>query len=313
MKFRCATRGSKLALVQSIMVKEALGKLADCPSVEIVTVTTIGDRKQGTVLAALSDKRDWIHDLELAVLNGDAEFAVHSGKDVPAEVSPETLLLPVLSRGDPSDTFIGRFDKRLGRRIRFSEVREGGTVGTASLRRRAQLLMLRPDLQISPHRGNVPTRIEKLDKSEELEGIVLASAGIGRLGLSVENSPFQCQEIMPAINQGLLVAQVRKDRHDILRFIRSLVEPQALAEFEAERACVQLLEADCNSAVSIFAQADEKTVNLQARVMMPDGSACIAKGGSTCSELSGQLGTEIANALIASGAKEILTHSRRPG
>jgi porphobilinogen deaminase len=166
MKFRLGSRGSALALAQVELIQKAFHEKFPEDELELVIVKTTGDKKQGTPQASISDKREWIHELELGVVEGTIDLALHSGKDVPCEIHEATCLQPVLPRATATDLFIGKNEK--GRRIRFEELPNGARVGTASLRRTAQLLRLRPDLEVVELRGNVPTRLRKLDEGQRM-------------------------------------------------------------------------------------------------------------------------------------------------
>jgi len=310
MHIRIGTRGSKLAITQTGLVAEALRALSH--TVELIEIKTLGDKKQGTPDAAFGDKRDWIHELELAVLDRSVDLAVHSGKDVPALIAAETVLLPILHREDPRDVFVGRKNGDGDRRLRFAEIPANGVVGTASLRRRAQTLTMRPDLTLRDHRGNVPTRLQKLDNSTDLSGIILAAAGIHRLGLvGIDEEPLDPAHFVPAINQGILTVQVRRDNTELLQSLFALQDAATVCAFEAERGCVELLDADCNSAVSVFAEVGADTVTLHARVMLPDGSKALALDQSAPTSAARLLGRTVGEALIARGANEILAESRK--
>ncbi|MFM1847224.1 MAG: porphobilinogen deaminase [Pseudomonadota bacterium] len=310
MHIKVGTRGSKLALTQTGLVADALR--ARGHTVELIEIKTLGDKKQGTPDAAKGDKRDWIHELEVAVLNRSIDLAVHSGKDVPALLAPETELLPILRREDPRDVFIGRKLPTGDSRLRFEAIPNSGVVGTASLRRRAQLLTLRPDASVRDHRGNVPTRLQKLDDSTDLAGIILAAAGLQRLGINdIDAEPLDPAVFVPAINQGILTVQIHREALLLRSEIARLQESATVAEFHAERGCVELLDADCNSAVSIFAEAHHDTVTLHARVMLPDGSKRIAIDQTAPIVGAAALGRAVGESLIAQGANEILSESRR--
>lgn len=311
MRLRLGTRGSKLAISQTTLVANALQARNPDLDLEIVTIKTLGDRKQGTVQASHSDKKDWIYDLELAILEGRIDFAAHSGKDVPSDIEPGTVLRPVLERGNPFDAFIGRKDHELGRRIRFAEVPESGTVGTASLRRQAQLLTLRPDLSIVEHRGNVPTRLAKLDQNPDLDGIVLACAGLERLGLSdVGLEPFAPTDLMPAMNQGTLVIQCKSGRSDLEALLDSVTDPHVLAVWRAERAVAEVLEGDCKSAISIYGEVRDQSLALSARVMMPDASEMVEDCTFGQLEVAQELGIALGKRLIERGAEKIIAATR---
>jgi hydroxymethylbilane synthase len=312
MKLKLGARISKLALTQAGLVADALTRVHSSLEVEVVQISTRGDMKQDTPQAASGDKRDWIHEIELALVRGAVDFAVHSGKDMPALFSEETELLPVLKRENPCDLFLGKRDAAAGQRLRFAALPGRAVVGCASLRRRAQLLRLKPGLQFVDHRGNVPTRIERLDQSETLSGIVLAAAGVHRLGLKdMQPEDFSTAQVLPAMNQGILTAQVRRDRPDVRELLSSLEEPGTRACFEAERACVNVLNADCHSSVAIFAQTFGRRVRLVARVLSVDGAECVEVIEQGRLEDAGQIGKAAAAGLLNRGAARLILEASR--
>lgn len=310
MLLKLGTRGSQLALAQSHMVKQALLATKQDLTVDLIKIKTLGDSKQGTSAASQSDKRDWIQELECAIVNNEIDFAVHSGKDIPAKIHDDTLLLPVLKRASAYDAFIGQQNKESLRRIRFADLPTGATIGTASLRRKAELLKHRPDLKIVEHRGNVTTRIEKLDQSQTLFGIILACAGLERLqmnDLDYETLPEAI--MMPAVHQGTLVVQFHKNNKALHEKLSTLVDPQLLSAWRAERAVAEILEGDCKSAISIFATTNSDTVHLRAQVMLPDGQQYIAHQASDKLDNATALGISLGQHLIDMGASKIIAAS----
>ncbi len=309
MKVRIGTRGSKLALAQTEMVAKAIKEKNPSIAIEIIDIKTIGDRKQGTPQASFGDKKDWVYDLELALLSNSIDLAVHSGKDVPPNIERGTAVAPVLKRADPRDAFIGKLQGNT--RLSFSQLPRGAVIGTASLRRKASLLRLRPDLKIVEHRGNITTRISKLDQSDELSGIVLACAGLERIGMEIEYSKFPCSEFMPALNQGTLVAQFLETRDDINSLIKTLSDPDTLVAFQAERACAEILEGDCHSAVSIFAELRNGTLSLSCRVMTHDGTKSVEILLKDQPDNAILLGKKVGESAISKGAKEIIAQCKK--
>jgi len=303
---RIGTRGSELALKQSALLAEALKSAAPEHDVEIITIQTLGDRKQGTALAGVSDKKEWVIDLELALLENRIDLAIHSGKDVPAELEPGTTLLPVLKRENPFDVFIGK--KSSGeQRLSLADLENGATVGTASLRRKSALLNLRPDLKIIDHRGNVPTRIKKLDQSSELSGIVLAAAGILRLGIrDLQYEVLSLAQMIPGVNQGILAAQFRAQDADVRSLLEGISDTATTAAFVAERRCVELLEGDCNSAVGIFAQVKNDKLELSTIVYDQQHGKHIEKTEVGSKDAPEHLGAAVAQELLSMGARELL-------
>jgi hydroxymethylbilane synthase len=311
MNIRCGTRGSQLALAQTQMVIDALENAHKTLQVERHEVKTLGDRKQGTPQASHSDKKDWIYDLELALLHNDIDFAVHSSKDIPYEIEAGTALLPVLARANPFDAFVGRKISGDTKRLQFADLPQGAKVGTASLRRKAFLLKMRPDIIVVEHRGNVPTRVQKMDDSPDIMGIILASAGLQRLqipGLHYESFPSQI--MLPALNQGTLAVQFRENDDAMREMLQSIVDTATYATWLAERTVAEILEGDCKSAIGIYAECVDNKLLLSASVMLPDGSEFVsAKDTSTLAEAQ-TLGVSVGNRLLELGAKKIIDKSR---
>lgn len=309
MKFKLGTRGSQLALCQADMVKTAIeARIPDC-EIEIVVIKTEGDRKQGTASASQSDKKDWVYELELAILEHDIDFAIHSGKDIPYEIEPGTQLTAVLPRANPLDAFIGRRVNQS--RLAFTDLPPGAKVGTASLRRRAQLLRYRPDLIVVEYRGNVPTRMKKLAESEDIMGTILACAGLERLAIDpMEYEIFQEDLMMPAMNQGILVTQFRENHRHIIDCLAPIVDDTTFHRWQAERMVAEVLEGDCKSAISIYAQYQDQQLILSSRVMLPDGTQCLEVTDSASLTESKALGLKVGNQLLADGAAAILETAR---
>lgn len=313
MDYKIGTRGSGLALAQIELVKTALSKSCPEHSFEGVVIKTSGDRKQGTAQAGNGDKRDWMHDLELAVLSGEIDFTIHCGKDIPAVYSEETALATVLERPHPLDVFIGKFQSN-GSRLRFSELPTGASVGTASLRRGAQLLRYRSDLRICEHRGNINTRLRKLDESNSLSGIILAEAGVRRLSdfKDLEFEALPPEIVLPAVNQGTLVGQFLSDRSDI-RSILSTIQVLEVEEiFQAERACVEALDGDCHSAVGIYGVLrGESDITLTGRVLSVDGTNCLEETITGTRSDARSLGIALGDSLLQGGAHDLLCEASR--
>lgn len=305
-KIVIGTRGSELALAQTEMVKSALLGANPGLAVDVKVIKTEGDRKQGTPFAAQSDKKDWIVDLERALIQREIDLAVHSGKDVPGEIQAGTHIRSILRRANPRDVFIGKLIEE-GKRLLFKDLPPQAVVGTASLRRRAALLAYRPDLELRDHRGNVPTRIQKLDRSSDLSGIVLAAAGLERLGLlDVGCEVLEDAVMLPAMNQGALIAQVRTDDEVINGLIDPIVDSRTAAEFAAERAVADVLGGDCHSAISIFAEVRQDVISVEARVYSTDASQVMQYKVEGPCEKAPELGAIVGRELLARGAAAIL-------
>jgi hydroxymethylbilane synthase len=283
---RIATRGSKLALAQAGQVAEMLG------GAELVEVGSDG---------GADDKARFVRGVEGALLSGEAEIGVHSAKDLPAELTEGLMLAAVPKREDPRDAWVG-----VGSSL--DQVPQGAKVGTASLRRQAQLLAVRPDLEVSELRGNVDTRLRKLAEGE-LDAIVLAVAGLRRLGRADEIAfPIPEDTMTPAAGQGSLVLQIRGEDEEALAAVEGLIDPFALRELTAERTVVALLGATCNSPLGVHAKVDVDSgqVGIDAFVGLPDGSEWLRdtiQGDSTEPTL---LGAELAKRLLDTGARDLL-------
>lgn len=247
----------------------------------------------------IGDKSRFVRGVERALLDGDADVGVHSAKDLPGELPDGLTIGAVPAREEPADAWIGAGGS-------LDEVPEGAKVGTASLRRRAQLLAARPDLDVRELHGNVDTRLRKLAEGE-LEAIVLAVAGLRRLGRESEISfPVPAESMVPAAGQGALVLQIRDGDEKAAAAVAPLGDETALRELTAERAVVSLLDATCATPIGIRAKVDGEQMRMDAFVGLPDGSEWIrdrVKGPATEPAL---LGAELAQRLLATGARDVL-------
>lgn len=247
------------------------------------------------------DKARFVRGVERALLDGEAEIGVHSAKDLPAELTEGLMLAAVPTREDPRDAWIG-----VGASL--DDVPEGAKVGTASLRRQAQLLATRPDLELSELHGNVDTRLRKLAEGE-LDAIVLAVAGLRRLGRQDEIAFAIPEESMtPAAGQGSLLLQIRAEDEEALRAVDPTVDEAALRELTAERTVIALLGATCASPIGVHGRVDAQhdRMRLDAFVGLPDGSEWIRDQVEGDSTEPTTLGAELAKRLLGAGAREIL-------
>jgi hydroxymethylbilane synthase len=283
---RIATRGSALALAQAGQVGEMLG------GAELVEVSSDGE---------LGDKARFVRGVERALLQGEADLGVHSAKDLPAELTEGLTLAAVPPREDPHDAWVG-----VGSSL--DDVPEGAKVGTASLRRQAQLLAARPDLKVGELHGNVDTRLRKLADGE-VDAIVLAVAGLRRLGRAEEIAfSIPAEAMTPAGGQGALLLQVRSDDEAALGAVEGLVDGAALREVTAERTVVALLQATCNSPLGVHAAVDlgSGQMRIEAFVGLPDGSEWLRDRIEGDSSEPTLLGAELAKRLVDTGARDLL-------
>lgn len=261
---RLGTRGSPLALIQARKIAAALEVAERWPAghVEIVPVTTSGDRIADRPLADAGGKALWTKELDSALLGGDIDFAVHSMKDVEVERPKTIRLVAIRPRTHVADKLIGADS--------VADLKQDAVVGTSSPRRAAQLLAARPDLKIVSLRGNVDTRLKKLEAGE-VNATVLSSAGLHRLGLDDIGTEIPFDIMLPAPGQGALGIECRADDADCLQLLKLLDDSKARAEVEAERAFARALGGSCYSPVAAHAEVDHRQVHLVAEILSPDG------------------------------------------
>ena len=296
---RLGTRGSALALAQSGMVARALEDAAPGLKVELVEIRTSGDEGTRTAASSVGDKSRFVKEIEEALLAGDVDLAVHSAKDVPGVLPDGLAIVGVPPREDARDSLCG------GARS-LDDLPEGASVGTSSLRRRAQLLAARPDLEVSDLRGNVDTRLRKLASGSH-DAVVLATAGLRRLGRS-EGFPLPVGLMTPAPGQGCLALEARRDDLEVAEIAGLLTDREALIRLTAERAVVEHLEATCHTPVGAYAElrAGGAELELAAFVGAADGSSWIRDALAGSAEEPGALGREVGERLLAAGAAEVL-------
>ena len=248
-KLRVATRKSALAMAQTTMVAEAIVKANPGTSYELVSMTTEGDRRLDKSLASFGGKGVFIKELEVALLEGRADIAVHSLKDMPAEVLPEFKLAAVLHREDPRDAFIARGGVD---GCKFMELPAGARIGTGSIRRVVQLKALRPDLEYVSIRGNIQTRLSKL---AELDGVILAAAGLKRMGLADQVTEyFSTEQMLPASGQGILAIETLNAKQSLDAHLARVNDAETYCIAVAEMAYLKALNAGCQFPVASFAE-----------------------------------------------------------
>jgi hydroxymethylbilane synthase len=299
-KIRIATRESPLALWQAEYVSSALRTHHPELQVELVPMTTKGDQILDSPLAKVGGKGLFVKELERAMLADKADIAVHSMKDVPMEF-PEGLGLAVIcEREDPSDAFVSNHHASL------EALPEGSIVGTSSFRRQCQLKQSRPDLDIRDLRGNVGTRLAKLDAGD-YDAIILASAGLIRLALKErirERLPFDVS--LPAGGQGAVGIESRSEDLETLRLLQCLHHSETAARVTAERAVVNRLQGGCQVPIAAFAELSGETLNLSALVGSLDGQTVYRSERSAPVQEAEQLGVRVADELLQQGAAAIL-------
>jgi hydroxymethylbilane synthase len=300
MFLRIGTRGSKLALAQSEWVQAKIEAEHPRARVELVKIKTKGDRVLHSPLSRIGGKGLFVKELEDALLGGEVDLAVHSLKDVPAELPKELELAVYPKREDPRDAFVSVKYKSIG------ELPRGAIVGTSSLRRSAQLLHLRPDLRVIPLRGNVDTRLRKME-SGDLQAIILAAAGLRRLGLNERMTALLSPEqFLPAVGQGVLGLELRKKDRNLKEFLKFLDHEETERTARAERAFLARLGGGCQVPLAGYAMLKGNRLHLEGMVAEPDGTMAMRKRLSGAKERPEELGKSLAEDLLAAGADRIL-------
>jgi hydroxymethylbilane synthase len=287
---RLGTRGSSLALAQAQLVADALG------GAEVVPISST-DGEPG-------DKERFVRGVDRAVLAGEVDLGIHSAKDLPGARREELRLVGVPPREDPRDAYVGSARS-------LDEVAEGARIGTASLRRRSQLLALRPDLDVVELHGNVDTRLRKLADGD-YDGAVLAAAGLRRLGREAQIAfRFEVDAITPAPGQGALALEGRREDADAAAAAARISDHDALIELTAERAVVAAIEATCYTPVGICARLAEGKLELRGYAGLPDGSEWVRDRVAGDPEQPAAVGEALAQRMLAAGARDILTRAGR--
>ena len=284
---RLGTRGSALALAQAELVSALLDD-----EVELVPIATSGDKPDRG-----RDKAAFVKEIEEAMLEGRVDLAVHSAKDVPSELPDGLAIVGVPERADPRDALCGAAD--------LDDLPQGAAVGTGSLRRRAQLLALRPDLDVQPLRGNVDTRLGRL-AGGDFDALVLAAAGLARLGRQGEGTPLAPEQLVPAPGQGCLALEARADDERAVEAAAAVTDRGALTCLTAERAVVDALDATCRTPMGAHAEARDGALWLSAFVGLPDGSLWVRDELDGDEREPAELGQQVAARLLAAGAGEVL-------
>lgn len=300
-RFRLGTRGSALALAQAKLVAKALG------GAEIVPIKT-GQHQTGSADARRrisgGDKARFVREIERAVLDGEVDIGVHSAKDLPTE-RPEGLdIAGVLAREDPRDAFIGHVTS-------LGEAAEGARIGTSSLRRRSQILALRPDLEVVDLHGNVDTRLERFEAGD-FDGLVLAAAGLRRLNRAEEMIPIEVEELVPAPGQGTIVIEAPHSNDMAVAAVESITDRGALGTLSAERALVAELDASCNTPLGALATLEHgDQMLLRAFCGLPDGSEWIRDEIAMDASHPEEIGRTLAARLKVAGADDLLARAEQ--
>jgi hydroxymethylbilane synthase len=321
-RLRIATRKSQLALWQAEHVSALLRAAHPGLEIDLVPLLTQGDRIQDRTLAAIGGKGLFIKELEVALEDLRADIAVHSMKDVPADIPHGLTIGAVLKRADPRDALVTTSGI-----ARLEDLPRGAVVGTSSPRRQAQIRALRPDLDIESLRGNVDTRLRKLDAGQvsgaehgsstaaaggkHMDAIVLACAGLIRLGLesriTARLDPKIC---LPAVTQGVIGIECRQSDSSTLQYLRALEDPATRKVMDAERAFAAHLGGSCQSPIAAYAELEADRITLRGLVAEPDGSQLLRDTVSGSAENPAALGRQLAERILAAGAGPLLERLR---
>jgi len=299
-ELKIGTRGSQLALFQANWVKEKLVETHPNLKVTLIKIKTTGDKIQDAPLAKIGGKGLFVKEIEEALIQKKIDLAVHSIKDVPTELPKGLHLSVITKREDPRDVFISKDGRTL------KDLPQGAKIGTSSLRRQAQLLHFRNDFELVSLRGNLDTRLKKL-KTMNIDGIVLALAGVKRLGLEERITEIIPPEIsLPAIGQGALGIETRMDDEGVEGQIRFLNDPDSSIAVSAERAFLKKLEGGCQVPIAAFARTVRATLQIDGLVGTIDGKRLLRHHVEGTIEEAESLGIQLAEILLGKGAKEIL-------
>ncbi|HXV45902.1 MAG TPA: hydroxymethylbilane synthase [Nitrososphaera sp.] len=301
---KVGTRGSRLAIAQTEIALAALRRANPGVRFEVVTISTKGDVDKRP-LFTMDEKGIFEKEVNEAVKRGEVDFAVHSLKDIPSDLSDELTVACIPKRASPNDVLVNDRDRKL------DELSPGSTVGTSSLRRAVQLAKHRPDLNVRPIRGNVETRVKKVI-SGEYDAVVLAEAGLTRIGMKdVIVERFGIRDFVPAPGQGAIAIVCRHDNRTVLSMLKKIEDPRSRAEVLAERALIKKVEGGCRFPLGAVAVTNGERITLYASVFSADGARNIkVKKVGKASEPE-KLGSKVADMLVKQGAMEMAEGWRR--
>lgn len=300
-KIVIGTRGSELALWQTNFVKDLLQKKFPSLEIELKIIKTKGDKILDVPLAKIGDKGLFTKELEVKLLEGEIDLAVHSLKDLETEINENLIIGAIIKRHKVNDVLIAR-----KKGITLKQLPSNAKIGTGSLRRKAQLLHINPNFQIFDLRGNVPTRIQKFLDSD-WDAIILARAGVERLALNKYiSSIIPTSIILPAVGQGALGIECRKDDKELLGILSKINHKKTEIETRAERAFLRSLEGGCQVPIACLAKIEKDKLTIEGKILSLDGSICFHQKISGSIRKPEKLGEKLAQNLLKAGAKEII-------
>jgi len=300
MNIKIGTRGSKLALTQANLVADKIKKEAPDVNIEICVIKTSGDIMQDISLLKIGGKGVFVKEIEDALLSGAIDLAVHSMKDVPTQTPPGLVFAAVLPREDVRDILVSKGARKI------EQMRKGAKIGTGSMRRSAQLLAMLPDLEIVSLRGNLDTRLKKID-TENLDGVIVAAAGVKRMGLAGKITQYLPVEMMlPAVGQGALGLEIRADDNRLKELLTKINHVPTHTEITAERAFLRHLGGGCLLPIAALGKLSGDRLSLEGLVAAPRGSNVIRdKVQGTAGEAE-EMGKRLAEMIMEKGGKKLL-------
>ena len=300
MNLKIGTRGSKLALTQTNFVADKLKKAIPDAEIEICVVKTSGDIMQDVSLLTIGGQGVFVKELEEALLSQKVDLAVHSMKDVPGDIPEGLTFAAILKREDVRDVLISRNN------IKLEFMPKGAKIGTGSQRRGAQIKAMMPDVNIVPLRGNIDTRLKKIE-TENLTGVILAAAGMKRMGLAEKITQFLPVETMlPAVGQGALGLQIRKADTELAKMCTTLNDTTTAAEVVAERAFLRALGGGCRLPIAALGKLDGQMLTLEGMVAAPNGSTVIREKISGTTKNAEEMGKKLAEIVLDKGGKRLM-------
>jgi hydroxymethylbilane synthase len=300
MNIKIGTRGSKLALTQTNSVVENLKKIAPDIQTEIIVIKTSGDIMQDVSLLQIGGQGAFVKEIEEALLDGRIDLAVHSMKDVPGDIPESLTFAAIMQREDVRDVLVSRG------RIKMEFMPKGAKIGTGSLRRGAQIKAILPDINIVPLRGNIDTRLKKIE-TEDLTGVILAAAGMKRLGYVETISQFLPTELMlPAVGQGALGLQVRKADAELLNLLSELNHAPTAPEVTAERAYLRALGGGCRLPIAAYGLIEKQRLTLEGLVAAPNGTTVIRDKVWGEIDEAEEMGKKLADMIMEKGGRKLL-------
>jgi hydroxymethylbilane synthase len=300
MNIKIGTRGSKLALIQTNFVAEKLRKLMPEAEIEICVIKTSGDIMQDVSLLTIGGQGVFVKELEEALLSCKIDLAVHSMKDVPGETPEELMFAAILPREDVRDVLVSRNN------IKMEFLPKGAKIGTGSQRRGAQIKAMLPDVNIVPLRGNIDTRLKKIE-TENLTGVILAAAGMKRMGLTEKITQFLPMETMlPAVGQGALGLQIRKSDIDLAKVCAGLNDASTATEVAAERSFLRALGGGCRLPIAALGKLDGQMLTLEGMLAAPNGSTMIREKIGGAKEDAEEMGKKLAEIILEKGGRKLL-------